>query len=63
MYHFFGSVILGCVVGGLGGLVGMEACRYGCLEALSPGVLRPWRPGGLRGLEASKPGGLGGLEA
>jgi hypothetical protein len=40
--HFFGSVILGWVVRGIGGL--------GSLEALE--AWKPWRPGGLGGLEA-----------
>ena len=39
-----GSVILGCVVGGLGGM--------GALEAWGPGGLEAWRPGGLEALEA-----------
>ena len=45
-----GSVILSCVVGGLGGL-NKEGCGgFGGLEA--------WWPGDLGGLEAWRPGGL-----
>ena len=54
-----GSLILGCVVGGLEGL---EVWRPGDLEALdSLDAWRPWRPwwsGGLKNWRPWRPGGL-----